>query len=69
MEIINDNLSLSGITTTGNVVVGSDDAIYFGNPSSDTSWRIIRSGDNLLFQQNEVGTWNTKSTISGAGGS
>jgi hypothetical protein len=40
--------------------------LYLGDSTSDGSWRFTASGDNLLIQQRESGTWNTKSTISGA---
>lgn len=41
-------------------------AYYLGDPATDGSWRFVRSGDDLLIQQREAGTYNTKSTISGA---
>jgi hypothetical protein len=37
--------------------------IYFGDDSTNGSWRIVRSGDDLLIQRLESGTWTTKSTI------
>ena len=51
---------------SGDLEVGAANAFYFGGSETNDSWRIIRSGDDLLFQQREVGTWNTKQTISGA---
>lgn len=39
---------------------------YIGDRSTDGSWRFTISGDDLLIQQREAGTYNTKSTISGA---
>lgn len=41
-------------------------AFYIGPRGTDGSWRIMQSGDNLIFQQRESGTYVTKSTISGA---
>lgn len=38
--------------------------IYFGDSSTDGSWRIVRSGNNLVIQRLESSTWTTKSTIS-----
>ncbi len=48
------------------VEVGADDAVYFGDKTTNDSWRITRSGDDLLVQQREAGSWVTKSTIAGA---
>jgi hypothetical protein len=39
-------------------------AYYFGADTSDGSWRITRSGNNLVIQRRESGNWVTKSTIS-----
>lgn len=70
-----DDLGNMGIGTTtpsskldvvGDVEIGSTNAFYLGDPTTDGSWRIIRSGDDLLMQQRESGVWNTKQTISGA---
>jgi hypothetical protein len=43
-----------------------DTDLYFGDPATDGSWRITISGDDMLIQQRESGSWNTKDTISGA---
>ena len=41
----------------------SDGVTYFGDSGTNGSWRITRSGDNLVFQRLESGTWTTKDTI------
>ena len=46
--------------------IQTDTAFYLGTKDADGSWRIQKSGDDLIFQQRESGTWTTKSTISGA---
>jgi len=38
--------------------------IYLGDSSTDGSWRMVRSGNNLIFQRLESSTWTTKDTIS-----
>jgi hypothetical protein len=38
--------------------------LYFGDDSTNGSWRIVRSGNDLVIQRREAGTWTTKSTIS-----
>jgi len=45
-------------------VLSSTGGLYFGNIDTEGSWRIIRSGNNLVIQRYETGSWTTKSTIS-----
>jgi hypothetical protein len=53
------------VAQTGvNYVVQSSEAYYLGAVSTDGSWRIIRSGNNLLLERRESGSWVTKQTIS-----
>lgn len=35
-----------------------------GVEEKEGNWRLIQSGDDLVFQRLESGTWTTKSTIS-----
>ena len=37
--------------------------LYFGNPSSNGSWRIQRIFGRLVFQRRGGGTWNNKLSI------
>jgi len=37
--------------------------IYFGDDSTDGSWKIVRDGNNLIHQRRESGSWVTKHTI------
>jgi hypothetical protein len=39
------------------------EAFYVGDPATDGSWRIIRSGNNLLMERREIGAWVTKHTV------
>jgi len=47
-----------------------DPSLYFGNPNytsfvyPDGTWRTTRSGDNLVFQKKESGSWNEKHVVS-----
>lgn len=63
------NLYLRGGTPNGSgtagFVVVSDNAFYIGG-IVDGGWRFLISGDDLLIQQRETGSYVTKSTISGA---
>lgn len=56
----------SMLDVAGDIEIGSTDSYYLGDPTTDGTWRFVRSGDDLLIQQREAGTYNTKSTISGA---
>lgn len=42
------------------LVMPSTSAIYFGSPTTDGSWRIIRSGNDLEMQRRESSTWVNK---------
>jgi hypothetical protein len=42
---------------------GATGAYYLGNSSTDGSWRITRSGNNLVIQRREAGDWVTKDTV------
>lgn len=54
-------LATSGnITTTGNLVLGSSNAVYLGDETTDGSWRIVRSGSNLVFERRESSAWLSK---------
>jgi len=53
-------------TTAEKFRFGGDGAFYIGPAATNGSWRIIQSGDDLLIQQREAGTYVTKSTIPGA---
>lgn len=63
---VGTGLPSSKLDVGGDVEIGSSNYFYLGDPSSDTSWRIGISGDDLVFQQRESGVWNTKNTMSGA---
>jgi hypothetical protein len=49
---------------TSSVEVDADEAYYFGPVATNGSWRIIRSGNDLVIERREAGAYVTKSTIS-----
>ena len=56
-----DALTVNGsLTTTGDIETGSANAFYFGDPTVDGTWRITRSGNNLVFELRESGVWVEK---------
>ena len=56
--------SAGGVTLAGDIIGAATTNLYFGPSDTDGSWRMVRSGNNLVFQRRESGTWTTKSTIS-----
>ena len=38
-------------------------AVYLGPPGTDGSWRMVRSGNNMLMQRRETGSYVTKLTV------
>ncbi len=53
----------SGKTKVRDIEIGAADAFYLGDPTTDGTWRIIRSGNDLLSQRRESGFYVTKQTI------
>ncbi len=53
----------SQLDIAGDVEITSTAAYYMGDPTTDGSWRITRSGNDLVIQRRESGSWVTKSTI------
>lgn len=51
------------LDVAGDVEIGSANAFFMGDPTTDGSWRITRSGNDLVMQRRESGSWVTKSTI------
>jgi hypothetical protein len=51
------NIEIDGNGGTGN------DAFYFGDPTTNGSWRIKRDGNDLSFERRESGTWVFKMKI------
>lgn len=54
----------SQLDVVGDAEVGSGNYVYWGDPSTNGSWRIGRSGNNLVMERRESGSWVTKSTVS-----
>ncbi len=48
--------------TTDSLTIASAGIIYFGDSSTNGSWRIRRSGSNLAMELREAGVWNEKSS-------
>jgi len=46
-----------------NINLGETGVFYFGDKDTDGTWKIIRSGNNLITQRRESGAWVTKNTI------
>ena len=59
----NHTTATSTLDVAGDIETGSSDAFYFGDPSTDGTWRIKRSGNNLVFERRESGSWVTKTSM------
>ena len=53
----------SKLDVAGDIEIGSTNAFYMGDPTTDGSWRIIKNGANLEFQNRIDGVWITANTI------
>lgn len=62
------NLKTSGNVSGSDFILSATGALYFGDPNTDGSWRITRSGNDLVFQRRESGSWVTKLTVLSTGG-
>lgn len=49
VQIVNDGLVVSSVT-----------AVYFGGPTVNGSYRIVRDGNNLNIERRESGVWVSK---------
>lgn len=58
-----NNAGGTDITNTGSIDMNASEAMYFGDPSTDGSWRIVRQGTDLSFERRETGTWVFKLRI------
>lgn len=47
----------------GDININEVNAFYLGDKNTDGTWRIIRSGNNLVFQRREGGTWVEKGSM------
>lgn len=56
---LNGVLDVQSSSTTPQVTT-----IYFGDPNTNGTWRIVVSAGNLSFQLRESGTYNEKSNVS-----
>lgn len=51
------------LTTYGDEIMASTGYKYFGGSGTNGSWRIGRSGDDLVIERRESGAWVAKMTI------
>lgn len=45
------------------VILGSDGAIYLGNPNTNGTWKIVINGNDLEFQKRESGVFVMKGAM------
>ena len=63
MDIGTTDEPISDIVLSGKVQTASDAFFYIGDSGTDGSWRIGRSGNNMVMERRESGNWVTKQTI------
>ena len=56
-------ISGNAAVINGDIQTTDSNAFYFGDPSTDGTWRILRVGDSLVFQRRESATWIDKNTL------
>ena len=54
----------SALDVAGDVEIGSSNAFYIGDPTTDGSWRMILDSGNFVVQKRESSSWVTKGTFS-----
>jgi hypothetical protein len=59
------NLVVSSLDSNGDVLVDPTKSVYWGDFSTNDSWRIRTDGTNLLFDRRVGGAWVNKHTIAG----
>jgi hypothetical protein len=53
----------SKLDINGDLEQAAADAHYFGDPSTNGTWKFVRSGDDFVIQRRESGSYVTKFTI------
>lgn len=59
----NSTLQAAGLKSTASVEAASAGYLYLGDPATDGTWRVGRSGNDLVMERRESGTYVTKQTI------
>jgi hypothetical protein len=60
---INEATPSSRLDVGGDVEIASDGWTYYGDPATDGSWRVGRSGSDLVVEKRLSGSWTTKHTF------
>lgn len=59
----NHTTASSVLDVAGDIETGAANAFYFGDPTTDGTWRIVRDGDDLSFERRETGSYVFKMKI------
>lgn len=63
---VDANLDATGgrhLTLSGDVDLGSTGAVYLGDKSTNGSWRMVRSGDDIVWERRESDSWVQKGSF------
>lgn len=63
-QVVLGDANVTEVVSAGSFVTAAAQAFYMGDPDTDGTWRMVRSGNNLVLQRRESGEYATKSTIS-----
>lgn len=67
--IVSNNFTEDGTPAYANprdITIGAGNALYFGQEDTDGTWKIVLSGNDLLMQRRESGSYVTKSVVEAA---
>lgn len=56
----------SKLDVAGDIEIGDANALYYGDPTTNDTWRTVRSGDDLSFQRREGGSYVEKGAFTAA---
>ena len=59
-SISNVNVAADAAISITKISIGSSDVVYFGSATVDGSWKMYRSGNDLLFARRESSVWVDK---------
>ena len=64
MLVVEASAEFGTYVEVGTDIIGdASTGLYFGEMATNGSWRLRRSGDNLVFERREAGVWVIKQTI------
>jgi len=63
LQNVHQDVNTDADVVFNSVKVADDQAVVFGDGATEGDWRIIRSGNDLVFQRLESSVWTTKGSF------